>query len=128
MSVHKYTRAEVAARDNNKQNLIIIDNVVYDVAAFLEDHPGGTEVLVDNAGSDASECFHEVGHSEIAIEWRNTFKVGEIVDEEKLEVKCKQPSAAESAEPLTLGGLLAVYGPPVAMAVLAYLLYTFLFG
>jgi cytochrome b involved in lipid metabolism len=30
---------------------------VYDVTAFLEDHPGGPEVLLDLAGQDAEDEF-----------------------------------------------------------------------
>lgn len=37
---------------------------MYDVTAFATDHPGGIEVLIDNAGADATEAFDYVGHSE----------------------------------------------------------------
>lgn len=30
---------------------------VYDITAFLEDHPGGPELLLDLAGQDAHEEF-----------------------------------------------------------------------
>jgi cytochrome b involved in lipid metabolism len=36
---------------------------VYDVSKYLDDHPGGAEVLLDVAGQDADEFFEDIGHS-----------------------------------------------------------------
>ncbi|XP_075987646.1 cytochrome b5-like [Anticarsia gemmatalis] len=127
MSTAKYTRKELEVHNHRNNAVIIIDNVVYDVSEFLDDHPGGVEVLLDNAGKDASQCFHEVGHSEIALEWRQKFVIGEVVDEDKWEVVSRESAALEPAEPLTLGGVVSVWGPPVVLALLAVLFYAYLF-
>ena len=42
---------------------LIVDGVVYDVTAYLPDHPGDPEVLAAAAGQDASAVFEAVGHS-----------------------------------------------------------------
>ena len=34
---------------------------MYDVTSFLEEHPGGKEVLLALAGSDATNAFEDVG-------------------------------------------------------------------
>lgn len=39
---------------------------VYDVTEYVRDHPGGADVLIDVAGTDATEAYADVGHSEDA--------------------------------------------------------------
>ena len=41
---------------------------VYDATKFLDEHPGGEEVLLDMAGKDATDAFEDVGHSDEARE------------------------------------------------------------
>ncbi|CAK0839935.1 unnamed protein product, partial [Prorocentrum cordatum] len=40
-----------------------IDSIAYEVSEFLAKHPGGSAVLVDYSGRDASEAFHQARHS-----------------------------------------------------------------
>lgn len=35
----------------------------YDISEFLDQHPGGEEVVLETAGTDASGAFDDVGHS-----------------------------------------------------------------
>ncbi|KAJ0182859.1 hypothetical protein K1T71_002228 [Dendrolimus kikuchii] len=122
MEVKKFTRKEIESRNSTSDAVIIIDNVVYDVTEFLEEHPGGMEVLLENAGKDASECFRRVGHSDFAFEWRQKFVVGEVVDEEKWEVRPREePMYCE--KPFTLSSLLDVWGPPLMLGLFATLVY-----
>lgn len=51
---------------------------VYDVTPFLEDHPGGDEVLLNNTGRDATDDFEDVGHSESAREMMEKYYIGEV--------------------------------------------------
>lgn len=127
MASVKFTRKELEKRNHRKDAAIIIDNVVYDVTEFLDEHPGGMDVLLKNAGKDASESFHEVRHSEIAMDWRNKFVVGEVADEDRWEVQARDTSDEPEEEPLTLGTLLNVWGPPLVIAGLAALSYMYLF-
>ncbi|KAB1256162.1 Cytochrome b5, partial [Camelus dromedarius] len=43
-----------------------------------EQHPGGEEVLREQAGGDATENFEDVGHSTDARELSKTFIIGEL--------------------------------------------------
>ena len=123
----KFTRQELEPRNHRGDCVVIIDNVVYNLTEFLDDHPGGVDVLLNNAGKDASQCFHEVGHSDIALDWRQKFVVGEVVDEDRWEVRARVVAAPAEAEPLSLSALLSVWGPPLLLAGLATLVYAFLF-
>jgi cytochrome-b5 reductase len=46
------TAAQVSSHSKNNDCWIIIHGKVYDVTKFLQDHPGGEDVLLDLAGSD----------------------------------------------------------------------------
>ncbi|KHJ49129.1 cytochrome b5-like Heme/Steroid binding domain protein [Trichuris suis] len=78
-----FTRSEVEAHNAKSSTWLVIENKVYDVTPFLEEHPGGIEVLLEHAGRDATEGFEDAGHSNDAKEIRERFLVGEIVESEK---------------------------------------------
>lgn len=44
----------------------MIHDKVYDATNFIDEHPGGEEVLLDVGGQDATEAFEDVGHSDEA--------------------------------------------------------------
>ncbi|XP_053596968.1 cytochrome b5 isoform X2 [Microplitis demolitor] len=78
-----YTRAEVAKHNDSKSTWFIIHNSIYDVSKFLNEHPGGEEVLLEQAGKDATEPFEDVGHSSDARQMMEPYKVGELNEEER---------------------------------------------
>ena len=39
---------------------------VYDVTKYLEEHPGGPEIIMEFAGKDADDMFEDIGHSKEA--------------------------------------------------------------
>lgn len=56
--------ADVAKHNTDKDCWIIIENNVYDVTGFISDHPGGSDILIQMGGKDATNDFQSVGHSE----------------------------------------------------------------
>nr|BAB17854.1 cytochrome b5 [Ciona savignyi] len=75
----KIYRLEEVKKHNNVQSAwIIIHNKVYDLTKFLEEHPGGEEVLLEQAGQDATESFEDVGHSTDAREMQKDYYIGEL--------------------------------------------------
>ncbi|UJR16321.1 hypothetical protein I4U23_003227 [Adineta vaga] len=85
------TLAEVKQLAEDKSKCImIINNQVYDVTKFLEEHPGGEEVLKEQHGHDASNAFEDVGHSTDAREQMKPYAIGEIhPDDIKTKVKTR---------------------------------------
>ncbi|NXG36475.1 CYB5B protein, partial [Dromaius novaehollandiae] len=69
---------EVARRNCSREAWLVIHGRVYDVTRFLEEHPGGEEVLLEQAGRDATESFEDVGHSTDAREMLKQYYIGEI--------------------------------------------------
>lgn len=81
MSLKTYTRKDVENESTKK--LLIIHDHVYDVSVFLNEHPGGEEVLLEHAGKDSSEDFDDVGHSADALELMTKYKIGQLVEHER---------------------------------------------
>ena len=45
---------------------------------YLEDHPGGPEILLEVAGTDATEAFEDIGHSDDAREAMEPLYIGDL--------------------------------------------------
>lgn len=73
-----YRLSEIEEQNSAKSTWIIIHNQVYDVTKFLEEHPGGEEVLREQAGGNATEAFEDVGHSTDAREMAGNMVIGEL--------------------------------------------------
>ncbi|KYQ93745.1 delta 9 fatty acid desaturase [Tieghemostelium lacteum] len=44
--------------NENKRKLIIINNQIYDIESFIEDHPGGKSMILSAVGKDATKMFN----------------------------------------------------------------------
>lgn len=65
-------------KKSNKK-LIVIQNKVYDVTEFMEVHPGGKQILMEQCGKDVTNMFNSVGHSKEALKLLETLQIGIIV-------------------------------------------------
>ncbi|KAJ4149937.1 hypothetical protein LMH87_010709 [Akanthomyces muscarius] len=74
----EYDSRQVAEHKVASDAWMTINGKVYDVTKYLEDHPGGSEVLAEAAGTDATEAFDNAGHSEDAYDIMETFQVGSL--------------------------------------------------
>ncbi|KAM3625010.1 uncharacterized protein V6R79_005542 [Siganus canaliculatus] len=84
--VKYYTLEEIRVHNMSNDTWLIIHDKVYDITGFLEEHPGGEEVLLEQAGADATESFEDVGHSTDAREMLEQYLVGELhMDDRKKE-------------------------------------------
>ncbi|ALC41660.1 Cyt-b5, partial [Drosophila busckii] len=125
--VKTFTRAEVAKHNTNKDTWLLIHNNIYDVTAFLNEHPGGEEVLIEQAGKDATENFEDVGHSNDARDMMKKYKIGELVESERTSVAQKSEptwsSDTQNEESSMKSWLL-----PLVLCLVATLFYKFFFG
>lgn len=62
---------------------------MYDVTKYLDDHPGGAEVMLDVAGQNADEFFEDIGHSKEAREELKKHLVGTFKLDEATLAKMK---------------------------------------
>ncbi|KAM3555967.1 hypothetical protein ARSEF4850_005751 [Beauveria asiatica] len=74
----EYDSRTVAEHKVAKDAWMTIHGKVYDVTKYLQDHPGGAQVLAEAAGTDATEAFDNAGHSEDAFDIMETYKVGTL--------------------------------------------------
>uniref|UniRef100_A0A1B6EJG7 Cytochrome b5 heme-binding domain-containing protein n=1 Tax=Cuerna arida TaxID=1464854 RepID=A0A1B6EJG7_9HEMI len=88
-----YTLEEVKEHTTSKSTWFVIDNFVYDVTEFLNEHPGGEEVLLEASGDDASEQFEDVGHSNDARELMVKYRIGVLDVEDQKKLKASKPQS-----------------------------------
>jgi 4-hydroxysphinganine ceramide fatty acyl 2-hydroxylase len=100
--------AEVASHNTAKSCYVTIGTKVYDVTPFLEDHPGGGDLILDYAGKDIKEAMEDEvshAHSESAWEILDDYIVGFVATEKVLEgvTKSKDPFSVLPLEPTEKG-------------------------
>ncbi|XP_078606877.1 cytochrome b5-like isoform X1 [Branchiostoma floridae x Branchiostoma japonicum] len=79
----QFSQEEVEKHVTGTSSWLVIHDKVYDVTKFLEEHPGGEEVLLEQSGKDGTEAFEDVGHSEDARDLMANYLIGELRDEDK---------------------------------------------
>uniref|UniRef100_S4PD20 Cytochrome b5 n=1 Tax=Pararge aegeria TaxID=116150 RepID=S4PD20_9NEOP len=123
-----FTRKGLAERNTKTDAVFVIENVVYDVTKFLDDHPGGHEVLLNVAGKDASEDFDDVGHSYDAKDMMKKYIIGELVEEDKVPTKRKEYKWSETDSTTNTESFLSSWKFPVVLGLVMTVLYSYLFG
>ncbi|KAK5649714.1 hypothetical protein RI129_000743 [Pyrocoelia pectoralis] len=123
-----FRREEVKQHNDNENSWIVINNSVYDVTAFLNEHPGGEEVLLEQAGRDGSEAFEDVGHSSDAKELMTKYKIGEIIECECRPVKDKTNtwSPSDDSQPQGFSSLKS-WIVPITIGILVTIIYRYYF-
>ncbi|XP_045479897.1 cytochrome b5-like isoform X1 [Harmonia axyridis] len=81
-----YYKLDDIVRNNGKttdRTWILVKTDVYDVTHYMKDHPGGSELVEEYAGKDATSAFHEAGHSSDARKQLKALKIGELHPDER---------------------------------------------
>lgn len=123
----QFTRKEIAERNTKKDAVFIIDNVVYDVTQFIDEHPGGHEVLVNVAGKDATEDFEDIGHSLDAKELMKKFIIGEVVAEDHIK-RQRRSFNWEDNKTENESNFIGSWKFPLLLGIIMTVLYSYLFG
>eukprot|EP00578_Thalassiosira_sp_NH16_P016315 CAMPEP_0181127324 /NCGR_PEP_ID=MMETSP1071-20121207/28133_1 /TAXON_ID=35127 /ORGANISM="Thalassiosira sp., Strain NH16" /LENGTH=139 /DNA_ID=CAMNT_0023213047 /DNA_START=93 /DNA_END=512 /DNA_ORIENTATION=+ len=97
----EYTMEEVSKHNKTEDCWLVIGNdatggpKVYDITNYLDDHPGGAEVMLDVSGQDADEFFEDIGHSNDARDELKKHMIGtlklspEEIEKRRLEAEKK---------------------------------------
>mgnify|MGYP000107573391 CR=1 FL=1 len=94
---------------------------MYDVSSYLDDHPGGAEVMLDVGGKDADEFFEDIGHSNDAREELKKHLIGVLkLSEEEIE---KRRLEAEKKKAGGGGGGMGAIAVLVAVIAAGYYYY-----
>ncbi|KCV68922.1 cytochrome-b5 reductase [Fonticula alba] len=96
-STKTLTMAEVAKHNTESDCYLVINGNAYDVTKFLDNHPGGQEIIVELAGTDATDAFADIGHSLEAQQDLENYLVGPVSDAPK---KGKKAAAAPTQVPI----------------------------
>jgi cytochrome b5 len=100
---------------------MVIEENVYDVTRFLEEHPGGEDIMLDSSGRDASREFEDVGHSTDARAQLKELRIGTLRDPIPEEV-------AKAAEEAAVVASAKVSGSSLFNTVAKWLVPVFIIG
>ncbi|KAL1610674.1 hypothetical protein SLS60_002344 [Paraconiothyrium brasiliense] len=78
MADKEFTYSDVSEHNTKKDLYIVVHDKVYNASSFVDEHPGGEEVLLDVGGQDSTEAFEDVGHSDEAREILEGLLVGKL--------------------------------------------------
>jgi len=71
------TPEELAKHDSEKDCWMAMHKLVVNLPQeFLDDHPGGSDVVTCLAGKDATSDFEDIAHSDSARDWANKYVIG----------------------------------------------------
>merc|ERR1712060_766138 len=69
--------AEVAKHSTEEDCWMVMHGLVVDLPkSFLDEHPGGPDVVTCLAGKDATQDFEDISHSDTARDWASKFIIG----------------------------------------------------
>ncbi|KAL1302728.1 hypothetical protein AAFC00_003082 [Neodothiora populina] len=76
--------ADVASKNTAKACFVTVGTKVFDVTTFLEDHPGGGDLILEYGGKDVKEIMDDEAshyHSESAWEMLDEYHIGFVANE-----------------------------------------------
>lgn len=71
------TAQEVAKHNTREDCWIIVDNKVYDVTDYIDDHPGG-DTIMNNAGADSTVGVHGPQHPASMWDVLQLYYIGDL--------------------------------------------------
>jgi len=104
--------AELEKHSDKSDVWTTINGKVYNVTKYLDEHPGGEEVLMERAGKDATEDFEDVGHSNEARKALKALEVGELPPSERAALKSGGGGSGGGG-----GGSMAMAIPALVIAI-----------
>lgn len=83
----------------SSRTLILIERVVYDVTDYLDEHPGGRDLLTVNHATDCTALFFDARHPPTAFMYMSEYRIAKLdyEDEQANEQSSKQLHARSSS-------------------------------
>ena len=78
MESKTYTENEVKKHNKSNDCWIIIEDNVCNITEFLDEHPGGPDIILGNAGTDCTSEFKDIGHSKDAKVLVQKYTIGKL--------------------------------------------------
>ncbi|KAK9509830.1 hypothetical protein O3M35_004734 [Rhynocoris fuscipes] len=78
--------SEVSLHDSFDDCWIVLFNRVYNLTSFMMSHPGGAEVLLENAGRDATLAFQDAGHTSVSLSMMDDYRIGVLPEHEHFNI------------------------------------------
>ncbi len=69
---------ELSRHTSNKDCWIAVHGVVIDITPFLNEHPGGPDVVVTVSGRDCTHEFEDIGHTDSARRAGDKYIIGRL--------------------------------------------------
>lgn len=98
-----FTPAEVESHNNAKSCYVTLGSKVFDITSFVDDHPGGGDLILEYAGKDVGEIMRDTvshEHSEAAYEILDDSLVGFIGPASKGESTVTDISTSQNGQPV----------------------------
>lgn len=84
-AVKMYSLEEIKGHNSVESAWCIYKNEVYDITTYINEHPGGADLLLEAAGGDLTTMFDDQGHSDNALIIMKKFKIGELKMEDRIQ-------------------------------------------
>eukprot|EP01102_Stenamoeba_stenopodia_P008841 TRINITY_DN258_c0_g1_i1.p1 TRINITY_DN258_c0_g1~~TRINITY_DN258_c0_g1_i1.p1 ORF type:complete len:500 (-),score=139.27 TRINITY_DN258_c0_g1_i1:108-1607(-) len=97
-STKKISMSEVVKHNHEKDCWLVIHGKVYDLTSFLSDHPGGSKIILKQAGRDATTAFSAVHNKDIISQLPASAFIGELDPLSVTEVNSKANAEPDEAE------------------------------
>jgi cytochrome b involved in lipid metabolism len=122
----KIINLEELKEHRNSQSLwLAIHDQVYDVTQFIEEHPGGEEVLLEQGGGYATEAFEDVGHSTDARELMKKYHIGKLAESSTENKKSNVRTTPGSASAKAGGSSWLSWLIPLGVAAFATIVFRY---
>eukprot|EP00241_Pyramimonas_parkeae_P010014 CAMPEP_0114242572 /NCGR_PEP_ID=MMETSP0058-20121206/10252_1 /TAXON_ID=36894 /ORGANISM="Pyramimonas parkeae, CCMP726" /LENGTH=129 /DNA_ID=CAMNT_0001355203 /DNA_START=42 /DNA_END=431 /DNA_ORIENTATION=- len=72
-----FSKQEVSQHNSREDIWVILNNKVYDISSYVEEHPGGDAIL-NNAGGDNTKEFHGPQHPARVFDMIDDFYIGDL--------------------------------------------------
>lgn len=111
----RFSTADVASHNKADNLWIIVDEDVYDLTKFQDEHPGGKKILQRVAGKDASKQFWKYHNESILKKYQKQLQVGSLDSKAAPPTSSATPTASkEIVKPSAEHGVVVPQPGPAA--------------